>query len=269
MSLPNIYYECSGSHNREKETIVFLHGKLSGRGVERPALHCAPFLREIVCKSNLRVVMLEYHLLFKDILDEPLSMKLGSISGQLYESVAEIMAKHDKVTFMAYSFGCFMLAKLLKTKLNNVDKIILIAPVMPKSIIEVQSPIISELPSIIIWGTHDNYAKKVELLRLYFPKASYAPIEGGNHLYYLMPSPMDRFDENPATISREYQCKYTAEKITNYLNIKENDECMKYRILEKTLDKCVDLTTIYYSKLSEAQLLYKRYDQQNFNGVLN
>jgi len=265
--LPNIIFSNGQTQDTSTgNTAIFLHGKLIGKGVERPALHCAPLLHEIVSFSKLCIIMPEFQSLLPRVREEPLNLDLGPISESIFESVITSTTDKDKVTFIAYSFGCILLAKLLLTELSEkADQIVFIAPVISEKIQETWKETLSEAPTLITWGTHDQFVKNPEGLTAWFPNASFFPITGGNHLYYLMPSPMDRYDENPAAISRKMQVKITARQIVNFLRCeKDRNDLSTVNLVESSPNGKADLTNEFYKKYFIAETLYAKFDNANW-----
>jgi hypothetical protein len=263
--LPRIIYSLNYSGEKEKKIAIFLHGKLAGNGVERPAFHCAPIIHEIVTLSGLPIVMPEFHTLIPLIQDEPLNLDIGIISKSIFETTLECTADKGKVPFVAYSFGCFILAKFLRTELaKKINPIVLIAPVIPKEVMKSWREMLTESPSLIIWGTHDRFVKDPESLTLWFPNATLYPINGGNHLYYLMSSPMDRYDECPASISRIMQRKIAAWQVKNFIE-KERLELdyNRFDMIEESADSKKNLTNQFYKKCLIAETIYARFDNSN------
>lgn len=261
MELPTIFYSpaMNGAQTAEG-LIVFLHGKLAGRGVERPAFHVAPLLCEVVALGNLPVMMPEFHGLFARIREEPLNLDLGPISSAVLQSLLSVFRNRSDVPVVAYSFGCVLLAKLLRTGLaEDIGPLVLIAPVISQTIRESWEGRLSEQPTLVTWGTHDNFVKAPESLKTWFPSARFSPVEGGNHLYYLMPSPMDRFDENPATVSPQMQRRLTAERLLRHLGIDEQGgEAGDVRMVEVTSKGKSDLTSDSRETYRMALAMYGR-----------
>jgi len=246
-----------------KKSIFFFHGKLIGKGAERPDLSYAPLLHKCVISSKTRIIMPEYNPLFSEIENEPKSLELGYISETILTSILPFISNNEKISVIAYSFGCIILAKLIKTEFKkHIDKIMLIAPVIPYKIFESHTEILSLSPTLIIWGTHDNFVKKIEKIKLWFPNTKLNPIEGGNHQYYLLPSPMDRFDENPATIARDKQIEITADLIKDFLQIKcESNTPLNFQMVENTSSDQFNLTEILINKIYNfTEMLYAKYD---------
>ena len=270
MMIPNITYSSKEQGRQTLDRrIIFIHGKLVGKGIERSALQYAPLINETVTMGKAYIVMPEFDSLLNRIEEEPKNLDLGPISSTVMSAVQIELVNCNRAPIIAYSFGCLLLAKLLRTELvEKIGRIVLIAPVIPKSIYKYWSGVLSNAPTLIIWGTHDNFVKQPKSLTTWFPKAKLSPIEGGNHLYYLMPSPMDRFDENPASISRQTQCRTTAERALSHLKVDKRENRSKIlRILAKTSEEKIDLSDDFPQKLKQARNIYALYDHGKVKNI--
>lgn len=77
----------------------------------------------------------------------------------------------------------------------------------------------------------------------------------------LLPSPMDRYDEERATISRKEQCDLAARMIGGFLQ--PDATCgnrPKFCISEETQDGTIDLTSEFEVKFGAAERIYAMYD---------
>lgn len=233
--------------------LIFLHGMLIGDGVERSAFQCAPLMRETVFLGRIEIVMPEFDSLFKVSAREPADLSPGPVSRPLIEEFKRLTDSETKVTVLAYSYGAVILAKLLRTTLaQRVRSIGLIAPVVTWIRDSWIDPL-SMLPVFTISGTHDKYAKDEDVLRRWFPKGQFCSINGGNHLNYLMPSPMDRYDTRSGLISRSEQVSRTAQNLIAYLGIPLRSGAPKhFQIVEVTPEGEQDLTGEFREKMRRA-----------------
>ena len=202
--------------------VVYLHGRLRGRGVHRPAVRTAPLVSRIANGLMRPVLLPEYSPLYSLVSEEPQYLSMGPLSDALREAFETQLSPSPEIDVVAYSFGCILLAKLLRLTAieDRIRSIVLLAPVIWRSCRESHADPLTDRSTLIMWGTHDNFAtrNKPRDLVAWFPQAVFCPIEGGNHLYYLIPSPMDRFDENPATILRSEQQETAARQIVTFFS---------------------------------------------------
>jgi len=240
---------------------VFLHGRLSGGGVERPAIQCASFLQALATRG-VETWMPEYSDLYPECSHEITGRRPGPVSAAVVKSLSYLPVREGgKLALIAYSFGCVFAADLLLVdEASRFDRLVLIAPVVPRSAREDWPKPVVNIPTLTIWGTHDNRVGNPSWLADCFPEHEFAPIEGGNHLYYVLPSPMDRFDENPATIPRAEQQRLAAEHIVRFLGT--SSPCRSWRLEERVTGETVDLTEQCKAKAVTSEKSYWYYDQR-------
>ena len=253
----------SASPNRDKGSMasaVFLHGRLGGLGVERPAIHCAPFFQALSVRGA-EILVPEYSDLYHECAHEVENVGLGPISAAVHSSLSDIERQEGDLALIAYSFGCVIATNLLVGAGEEMfERLVLVAPVVSQSVRACWPTPVTRKPTLIIWGTHDNRMGDTSWLAEAFPNHEFAPIEGGNHLHYLLPSPMDRFDENPASIARAEQQIATAECIARFLKCAPSGD--NWIIEEHADDRLIDLTEQCVAKAVTARENYWFYDQR-------
>lgn len=184
-----------------------------------------------------------------------------TVSAGILDCLRRVPCSGGKLALVAYSFGCVLAVNLLlANEAPEFDKVVFVAPVFPRSAHEHWSKPVTSLPTLTIWGTHDNRVRDPSWLADFFPEHEFAPIQGGNHLYFLLPSPMDRFDENPATISRAEQQCLAAEHIVRFVGTPS--PCKSWAWEEHVGGGTVDLTEQCKAKAVTAEKNYWYYDQR-------
>ena len=249
--IARIVYSADRQETSSK-TVIFLHGLLVGDGVERSAFLCAPLLRKLVILGRLRIVMPEFDLLFKRRYDEPKDLRLGPVSRPVIDEIKRLTGPYKQFTVIAYSYGAVILAKLLRTPLaEKIEAIGLIAPAVSWIRDSWIDPL-SMLQVSIISGTHDKFARDEDILRRWFPRGQFCSINGANHLYYLMPNPMDCHDEHPGIISRDEQLRRTVQNLIAYLGIPLREKTAEsFGIVEVTQGGNRDLTEEFERKMKQ------------------
>jgi hypothetical protein len=210
--------------------------------------------------------MLEYSGLFPVARQELADRGLGPISTQLHGLLGRALRREEQLPLIAYSLGVVLAARLLASSLvDRLRPLVLIAPVVPSSVRKMWSKMhVDNGRVLVLHGTHDSLVGDPCWIRSWSPGAEFMPMEGGNHLYYLLPSPMDRFDENPATRTREDQRQFSADAIIRFLGhpVRKVVPCAVCTIEERCEGSVVHLSDQFKIKAVLAQKLYGCYDQR-------
>jgi len=257
MQICRIIYHRNRLTTTGAPTILFLHGILRGRGFERVALHYAPLLRQLLAKSpaDTRILVPEFEGLFSELNEEPKSLVPGSVAGPVGNFILKDLK--EPVPVIAYSFGAFLLTKLLASNSELIpflSRVVLVAPVIPKSVIDENPDHLTDLPTQIIAGTKDNLTNRDVDLRRWFPRAEFALIQGGTHYGFFLPSPADTRSASKTSCSQ--QQREASMAIADFLGWDTRWLPVRFarlRITEVAEDgNMIDLTSLYWNALMRA-----------------